>query len=1397
MNMLPYFRSTLILLILLMLLGGGSLLRAGDDVYTVVQGTTLTANGVGGNPPGVLANDDAGATVATLTKGPASGSLTLAADGSFTYTPSINARGSVTFTYIENSPAGSTVVAATTSSTWKYLNPLRGVDPDNGVNQFNATWKNPNFDATAWGNGTGVMGYGVLAGISGTVALTTDLGTPDSGHRRTAYFRRSFNSTQTGPRMLHLKILREDAAIIYLNGVEVGRTYEPGAAAVFTTAPDTWGLMVPGTAEAWTAEGDEEITVHDLIFPNLSLLPGDNVLAVSVHNNLNPTTALSSDLGLKVEVAEFWALRTVTIHLITPEISLEEPVGTRRETSRVVAWGDNGNGQTTVPAGLSDVQAIAARQSQTVALRSNGSVLAWGTNTSGQTTVPAGLSGVQAIAAGAYHSVALKEGGTVVAWGSNSDGQRTIPAGLSGVVAIAAGSLHTVALKNDGTVVAWGSNSEGQRTIPAGLSGVVAIAAGYNHTVALKSDGTVVAWGYNNAGQTVVPPGLSAVRAIAAGDSHTLALKCDGTVVAWGSDAYGQTTVPVGLSSVQAIAADYEHSVALKNDGTVVAWGYNGNGGTTIPVGLSSVQAIAAGNGHTVALTSGRVVFADQPRFTSSAPKVMTLKNPGNAALQIYGVEVLSGNAADFSVDPAGMATTLPAGDGQTTFRVTFTPTGPGWRQTRLRVVSDDLAQVNYEIILAGYAPLDADLAVFTGADTAPEAERTNDQVADAFPTTVLGEFSASQTFTIKNTGASDVLTGLKWEVIGANAVDFVGSSYGAASLAPGGTANLTITFVPKAVGPRTATLRIYSDDPDESPFAINFSGNAISREIEIEQPAGTGLESSQIFAWGNNGSSQATIPEGLSGVWAIAAGNAHTVALKSDGTVIAWGRNTSGQTTIPAGLSGVIAIAAGYYHTVALKGDGTVVALGNNGYGQSTIPVGLSGVRAIAAGDSHTVALKIDGTVVAWGRNTSGQTTIPAGLSGVQAIAAGNAHTVGLKGDGTVVAWGYNASGQTTIPAGVSDAQAIAAGSTHTVAVRGNSTVAAWGSNGSGQTTIPAGLSGVVAIEAGVSHTVGLKSDGTVVAWGDNGSGQTTIPVGLSGVRAIAAGDYHTVALKASTVGFGTQPLSLSASAGKTFTIKNPGLSVLHIAGVSMVGADAAAFSISTAGMLTSVPALTGLTTFKVTFQPSSLGLKSAWLRIGNDDYDEGNFVIQLTGTGIPPLAPQAVRSLPAQQVLIGTPLTLELAHYFITNGGGALTYSVVGNSTPAAITATVSGSGLQLTGLSPGVTSISIRVRDSYLTSTVITLNATAVTQYPPPNNPPPFLLSTPTRLADGSVLLEFPAILGQSYQMESSPDLTTWTPRPPILQAGASQLLWRDLSLSPAPPRLYYRARVLPTP
>jgi hypothetical protein len=80
----------------------------------------------------------------------------------------------------------------------------------------------------------------------------------------------------------------------------------------------------------------------------------------------------------------------------------------------VVCWGENSNGECSVPAGLSNVVAIAAggdpsyASRYSLALTSDGQVVAWG---SGEVLNPvAGLSNVIAVGGGAHHALAVRTG---------------------------------------------------------------------------------------------------------------------------------------------------------------------------------------------------------------------------------------------------------------------------------------------------------------------------------------------------------------------------------------------------------------------------------------------------------------------------------------------------------------------------------------------------------------------------------------------------------------------------------------------------------------------------------------------------------------------------------------------------------------------------------------------------------------------------------------------------------------------------------------------------------------------------------------------------------------------------------------------------------------------------
>ena len=311
------------------------------------------------------------------------------------------------------------------------------------------------------------------------------------------------------------------------------------------------------------------------------------------------------------------------------------------DEANVVAWGANYVGQGAVPAGLSNVTAIAGAYDHSLALRNNGTVVSWGNNTLGYLTVPSNLTNVLAVAGGEYYSMALKNNGTVTAWGANVfPGQTNVPAGLSNVVVIAGGTFSSIALKNNGSVVAWGANIFGVINVPASASNTVAVAGGFFHSLAIKNDGTVFGWGDNSAGQLTVPAGVTNAVAIAAGNAHSLALKYDGTVVAWGDNGDGQADVPPGLTNVVAIAAGGFNSMALKNDGKIVTWGDNTTGQSSVPVGLTNAVAIAGGNLHSLALTPQSSASLTNPVVVPIVNGVPQTNNILPGSITYYQVDV-------------------------------------------------------------------------------------------------------------------------------------------------------------------------------------------------------------------------------------------------------------------------------------------------------------------------------------------------------------------------------------------------------------------------------------------------------------------------------------------------------------------------------------------------------------------------------------------------------------------------------------------------------------------------------------------------------------------------------------------------------------------------------------
>jgi alpha-tubulin suppressor-like RCC1 family protein len=288
---------------------------------------------------------------------------------------------------------------------------------------------------------------------------------------------------------------------------------------------------------------------------------------------------------------------------------------------------------------------------------------------------------------------------------------------------------------------------------------------------------------------------------------------------------------------------------------------------------------------------------------------------------------------------------------------------------------------------------------------------------------------------------------------------------------------------------------------------------------------------------------------EGLAGAEQVAAGGAHSCALRADRTAVCWGLNGDGQigdrtgvfvsvpSTVVDGagttLGNIVQIAAGAIHTCAVIGTGAASAniamcWGDNSQGQlgdgtlfdrnaaavvATLP---AGVRQITAGNFHTCALIDDeasnrGVVRCWGINGFGQL-------GNEEYAMGN-------------------SSQPISVTGLVGVERIASRGDFTCAVRGGS-VLCWGSGGAGQmgdgtyegrrspSTTVSKVTGATLLASGGGHACVLAASG-LECWGASNFGQrgdatyesiatpvaVTLPAGRT-VTGLAAGDQHTCAL-------------------------------------------------------------------------------------------------------------------------------------------------------------------------------------------------------------------------------------------------------------------------------------------
>lgn len=814
----------------------------------------------------------------------------------------------------------------------------------------------------------------------------------------------------------------------------------------------------------------------------------------------------------------------------------------------------------------------------------------WGNNASGQlgngrfipSPVPVAvdtsgvLSGktIKHISAGYYQTCVVASDDRAYCWGSNDSGQlgnnsasdySAVPVAvdISGVLTgkailqIEAGAFHTCVIASDGRAYCWGANdfnqlgdgSTNDSLVPVAVdtSGVLAgktikqIATRGFHTCAIASDNRAYCWGEGSKGplgngstaRTSVPVAVDTsgalagktIRQISANYNHTCAIASDDQAYCWGNNDYGQlgndsvaypdacsgtacSMVPVAVDTsgvlagktIRQIANGSAHTCVIASDAKVYCWGANQVGE------LGAITAPDACNAW-LGETCSTVPIAVDTSGVLGGKTIQRIARSGSRTCVI--------DSADQAYCWGGN------GSGQL---------GNGSR-------TDSFAPVS----VIGWLPPTATVAGVPATDLVVWADTLLTFTAPARPT-------GTYPLTIANGSDAASLP---------NALTY-GSAAPLAIAAVSPNDNLA--------GQETITVR-GSGFLRQGPTSFTQVANGDDHACAIASV------DRQAYCWGNNDHGQlgngsfAGNPTAVdtSGVLAgkiiqqIAAGEAHTCAIASDGRAYCWGINHLGQlgngssasSSVPIAVdtSGVLAgktlrqLTVGRDHTCVIASDNRAYCWGYNSYGQ-------------LGSEGGTCSGNIGCSLVPVAVDTSG---VLAGLT-IQSVAPGRDHTCAIASNGRAYCWGYNLHGElgnnsyvnsrapvavdTTGALAGKTVQQIAVGSSHSCAIASDNRAYCWGDNpydelgnnsrSRSPTPVAVDTSGALAgkavqqLAAGLSHTCAVASDGLEYCWGDNYYGQVgsgpsgshPVAVDMSGVlagkiiRQTTAGNANTCAI-------------------------------------------------------------------------------------------------------------------------------------------------------------------------------------------------------------------------------------------------------------------------------------------
>jgi FtsP/CotA-like multicopper oxidase with cupredoxin domain len=624
--------------------------------------------------------------------------------------------------------------------------------------------------------------------------------------------------------------------------------------------------------------------------------------------------------------------------------------------------------------------------------------------------------------------------------------------------------------------------------------------------------------------------------------------------------AFVDTTVPVG-------AMVYYRLQAVDNylPQSPVPLPFN-----TLPTYSAWVGPVQAGLAPNASLTPVSLVFANQFIHTTSLAQVVTLTNAGPGTLLITGTTIAGTGAASFAYTTTCGATLAAAAS--CTYSVTFTPQATGPLSATLAISSNNATALNVPLSGTGIAPL----AALT-------------PTALTFAAQALNTTSAGQTVTLSNSGGAD-LTITSIAITGANLTDFAQTNTcGVSLLAPvapatSTTCAISVAFTPTAIGARSASLIITTNDPVNPTLTVALSGTGVVAAASVT-PASLTFAAQPL----NTTSAAQTVTLSNTGGLALTI-NSITVTganLTDFAQTNACGTSLAAPVAPATSTSCTISVT---FTPTAVGARSASLTISTSDPANPTLTVTLSGTATVAVAAVSPVSLAFGNTAVG---STSPAQGLTLSNTGTTALTLAISFAGANPGDFTQ-----------TNACGASLAAPVAPATSTTCAIN----------------------------VAFVPTTAGPRSATLTITTNDPVN--PTLTVALTGTGGSA------VSVTPLALTFAAQPLT-TTSAAQTVTLSNGGGTAVTINSITLTGANLGDFA-QTNACGTSLAAAANCT-ISVTFTPTVAGARFASLTISTNDPVNPTLTVTLSGTGTVAAATVTPTSLAFGNVPLATTSTAQ----------------------------------------------------------------------------------------------------------------------------------------------------------